>query len=488
MLFYIITNCSVINGYTVTDTSILKYNEDYKININSHDYNELMDIPYVDSTTAVKIIESEKKWGKILDYRMLRYVIGTEKATLISPYIVFLHPKLGFTVRSTIAYENKITFEQSVCYKGSGFILKGYYSMPKNDIRLLLGYKHGRARFWLGNYTVYLNPISLNAFPVKVYANRSDKRIGAAFKVDLNKHIMILSGKFNRFIVKDSNKCLNSNLQYLYGIRYNEGYFVVGISDSLIYTKGKIMNNLNYSLLSLLRHNSIIHSFSMTRRMKNIGVRYGGYFKKNNIVYSSRINCNYSEDERKWTDMIYQGLLSKNKGEIRFYMSSKSENEEKNNFYKVTMRKMYKYKSLQFKPGIYTIFNEKSETTKVVYPNLLINTNNNEAEMGIFLNIMYSLNNAAKMSGIVLANYIQYSPYGDLRVAISAYIFDIVENYEFENFGNTLYGSGKLKGRGALLKGGVSYSRKGVNTRFSFYLKRGEQYENKIRFDLTYSF
>ncbi|MCK4544751.1 helix-hairpin-helix domain-containing protein [candidate division WOR-3 bacterium] len=240
LLCILIGICWKLIGFEVDDSISVNYEYYKKVNINKADLPLLLSIPYIDMEIAHNIISAKKKWGIIIDYRMLRYIIGDEIYEKIRPFISYKETDVGLCFSARYKYINENLFSLISLIDRNRYRI-AIYSEPNdiNSFRFFANYNYKYFTFLSGSFTIYniysystdLRSKSYNIIRFNRNLNSTPKG-GIAFITKLGNFESFLSLK-GYTIGNDSSKIP------IYFMNYNSDKYVT-MSGEILYKNKNI--------------------------------------------------------------------------------------------------------------------------------------------------------------------------------------------------------------------------------------------------------
>jgi len=237
LLCILIGICWKLIGFEVDDSISINYEYYKKVNINKADFPQLLAIPYIDTEIAHNIISAKKKWGTIIDYRMLRYIIGDEIYEKIRPFISYKETDVGICFSARYKYINENLFSLISLIDRNRYKIV-LYSEPNdiNSFRFFANYNNNYFTFLSGSFTlynIYSYSRSKNYSIIRFNRNlNSTSEGGIGFIVKLGNFESFLSFK-GYTIGNDSSKVP------IYFMNYNSDKYVT-LSGEILYKNENI--------------------------------------------------------------------------------------------------------------------------------------------------------------------------------------------------------------------------------------------------------
>jgi len=488
LLFFIILVCNEVNGFTVVDTTLLNYYEDFKGDINSSDYEELLSIPYIDSIKARTIIRARKKWGKIIDRRMLTYILGRENADLIDPYIIYDRAKIGLYPKACISTnDDKIDFDFNLFYERNDFKSFLFYDLNDRALKFYSSIKRNGFEFIIGNYTTSVSFLRAKKNPLRIYRYRSEKRSGVAIIKQTNDFSFLLSGKYRKISINDT---LFSHLKTEVLCSYKLGHATItaGCYDSLLLRKGRGNNNFIYDFVISGRFNNIYNYARSKIKEDEIETSYRNYYSYKNTEFYNNVRFHFIGMEKQSAELRLNGKFGKDNWVFDYYIKNEYSDDSIHFYYKWRLRKTNIYKNVKFTFGLYPVLRSDYKPSNAIYPNLLMEIDIAEMKTGIFLNIMTSSDSSNGMKGELFCGFVDYVILPNFRITLSSIMFNVDEGYNFENIAYKYIRTGNLYGRGALFKGKLSLRTNVADCDLILYIKKNTAIEEKAELTVSHMF
>lgn len=488
MLFFIILICNEISGFTVLDTTLLNHYSDFKVDINSSNYEGLLKIPYVDSEKALSIIKDRKKWGSIIDRRMFAYILGRENADLIAPYVIYNKPKIGFCPETDISINNgKTVVDFSLLYERRGFKSFLFYDVNDKLLRFYSEFNRKGYKFIIGNYTTSLSFLAGGKYPFRVYKYRSEKRNGIAISKQSDNYSLLLSGKYGRISINDSCfKHLKTELFYFR--KFGQATITAVCHDSLLFHGKEKSNNLTYDLVINGGFSNINNSLRFDIKGDKIKTRYQNYYGNKHVEFYNNI-CFYSAAmEDQLTYLLLSGRFRKNNLAFDYYLKNEYWRDSTCYHYKLRFGRTDLYGNVKFVSGVYSVSRNDYTPSNSVYPNFLTEIDLAGTKTGFFLNIMTSMDSTYGIKGELFSGFLDYFLLPNLRISLSSIMFNVENDYHFENIADKYSGTGSLSSRGIIFKGALSFKTNVADCNLSFYIKKNPLVNEKAKIIVSHVF